>query len=505
MAWALVIMCKLPTMRLRRRPMRKLETLALLAVTLALGACSLAPAYKQPATPVAASYKEAPPWISAQPSDRMPRDHWWTVFNDNDLNQIEGQVEANNADLAAALAHYRQAKAFSDQARAGLFPTISANGNVQRDRESNNKPLRGATSPTFYDSNTLGAEVDYELDLWGRVANTAAAGHYDAQAAAADLGTARLSLQAQAADQYVQLRGLDQDAALLQQTVEAFDRALKLTQNRHGGGIASGLDVARAQTQLSSAKSQWSQTLAQRALIEHALAVLAGQSASDFSVAPKIVDIALPQVPVGVPSTLLQRRPDVAAAERRTAEANANIGVARAAYFPDITLTGLAGFQSSDHNNWISAPNSFWSLGPSFLLNIFDGGRIKAGVAAARAATDEAGATYRGVVLSAFAQVEDSLALLDHYKTAAKDEGEAVTAAKTALDFSMSRYRQGAVDYLEVTTSQTDALDAERLLLDLDTRQLRASVALIRALGGGWTTDQLADSAMKQDMKQDAK
>jgi len=470
--------------------MRKPELVLLLAANVALAGCSLAPAYKVPAVPVAASYQDNGPWQQAQPSDQLPRDRWWQLYQDSQLDQLQQKLLVNNADLAAALAHYQQANAYSMQARAGLFPQISAGANGQRDRQSDTKPLRG-TSPATYDSYTVSGEIDYELDLWGRVRNTVDAGKDDALAAAADLASAQLSLQAQLADSYIQLRGLDQQIALLQQSIDAYQKALQLTQTLHTGGIVSGLDVARAQTQLSSAKSLWSQTLAQRALIKDAIAVLVGDSASQFTLATQTAAIELPLLPVGVPSALLQRRPDIAAAERRTAAANARIGVARAAYFPSLTLSAQGGFQSAAYAGLLAAPNHFWAIGPTLLETIFDGGRRKAGVKAARAATDEAGAQYRSVVLNAFAQVEDNLAQLDHVGVALTDQKDAAHAAQHSLDMAMDRYKQGAVGYLDVVQAQTAALDAQRSLLNLDTQQLRASVQLIRALGGGWSVDRL--------------
>jgi NodT family efflux transporter outer membrane factor (OMF) lipoprotein len=477
----------------------------LVATVMVLGGCSLAPTYKAPTVPIAEQYQEHPPaankgWIEAQPADRLSRDGWWKLYGDATLDDLQQRLLANNADLAAALAHYQQAQAFSAQARSSLFPQVSAAGNVQRDRESDNKPLRAATAPADYNSFTLGAELDYEVDLWGRVRNTVEAGKDDALAAAADLASTQLSLQVELADNYIQLRGLDQQIALLKQTTAAYEKALQLTQTLQRGGIASGLDVARAQTQLSSARSLWSQTRVQRATCEHVIAVLVGDSASQFNLAPQTAAIALPAIPVNVPSTLLQRRPDVAAAERRTAAANARIGVARAAYFPDLSLSALAGFQGAAYDGWLTAPNRFWAIGPTALLTVFDGGRRKAQVEAARAATDEAGAKYRGVVLAAFQQVEDSLSRLDDYGTARVDQKDAATAAMHSLDLAMDRYRHGAVGYLDVVQAQTASLDAQRGLLDLDTKQLEASVQLVRALGGGWNREDLnlSPSAMAQ-------
>jgi NodT family efflux transporter outer membrane factor (OMF) lipoprotein len=467
-----------------------LRALAGVAVS-ALAGCSFAPTLKVPEVPVAQSYKEEAPWTPAEPADRIKRDAWWTQYGDKELDDLQGRLIAGSADLAAALARYQQAQAVSDQLHSGLFPTLAGIASSERDRQSEAMPLRvlGPNSPNNYGQYNLGAQLDYEVDLWGRVRNQVASGNASARAAQADLESARLSLQAQLADNYIVLRGLDRQIALLRDTVTAYEKALDLTQARHAGGIASGLDVARAQTQIESARSQLSQTLAQRALTEHAIAALIGESASSFALAPRTDELNLVRAPVGMPSTLLQRRPDIAAAQRRVEAANANIGVTRAAFFPAITLSAAAGFQSGQSSNWLKAPNSYWSIGPSLLLTLFDAGKRKAEVAQAQAALDEQGASYRGVVLTAFQQVEDNLALLHHYADADDADKAAVKAAQSAVDLSTSRYREGAVNYLDVVTAQTTALQIQSEKLDLDTRQLRASVALIRALGGGWSAD----------------
>ena len=461
------------------------------ALTLLLGGCSLTPPLKTPVVPTAAAFKELGPWTQAQPEDRLPRDSWWTLYDSVELDDLQKRLIAGNPTLAAALANYAQARALSDQARAGLFPTLSVGASVERARESLNDPLRGPTAPTYFNTNTIGGSVSYELDLWGQIRNEVAAGEANAAAAAADLENARLSLIAQLVDDYVQLRSFDRDSAILDETVKAYTRALSLTKQRHDAGIAPGLDVSQAQTQLDTARSQAAQTLAQRALMEHAIAALLGVSASTFSIKPEIVAITLPQIPAGVPSTLLERRPDIAAAQRRMIAANANIGVARAAYFPTLTLSAQGGYESSAFANLLSAPSSFWAIGTNALLTVFDGGLRRAQVAQARAEFDASAANYRGTVVNAFQQVEDSLATLNHYHDAAVEEKAAVDAAQHTLDLSMTLYVKGATDYLTVVTSQTAVLQAQLEALNLDTLQLRASVDLIRALGGGWE-----DSAM---------
>ncbi len=455
-------------------------------LTLLLGACSLAPPLKTPVVPTADAYKEMGPWTRAEPADRLPRDSWWTLYDSTELDELQKRVIDGNPTLAAALANYAQARALADQARAGLFPTLGLSAGVARNRDSLNRPLRLSTAPAYYDSNSLGGSVSYELDLWGQIRNEVAAGAANAAASAADLENARLSLIAQLVDDYIQLRSLDRDSSILDETVQAYTRALGLTQQRHDAGIAPGLDVSQAQTQLDAARSQAAQTLAQRALMEHAIAALLGVSASTFSIKPQIVDLKLPRIPTGLPSTLVQRRPDIAGAQRRMMAANANIGVARAAYFPSLTLGAQAGFESQAFSNWLSAPSAFWAVGPNALLSVFDGGLRRAQVAQARAEFDASAANYRGFVVAAFQQVEDSLATLNHYHDASVDEKAAVDAAQRTLDFSLALYKQGATDYLTVVTSQTALLQAQLQALNLDTLQLTASVDLIRALGGGW-------------------
>jgi NodT family efflux transporter outer membrane factor (OMF) lipoprotein len=470
-------------------PTRHALPLCALLASLALAACSQAPVLKLAEVPTAASFKEAAPWTQAQPADALPREAWWTLFGDEQLNALQNKLLANSPDLAAALARYQQARASSDQVRASQYPTLSASGNLQRDQQSQARPLRvlGPLSPDQYGSYTLGLDLEYEFDLWGRIGNQVAAGDASQQAAQADLESARLSLQAQLADSYIALRGLDREAALLNDTVAAYTKALELTQSRHAGGIASGLDVARAQAQLASSRSQSQQILAQRAVLEHAIAALVGESASNFSLAPQRTEIVLPKVPLSLPSTLLQRRPDIAAAERRMAAANASIGVARAAFFPAVTLSALAGYQTGDIGNFIRSPNLYWAIGPSLFVSLFDAGKRQAEVQRMQAVLDENAARYRGTVLGAFQQVEDNLALLNHYHSAAQSEQAATAAAQRALDLATSRYREGAVNYLEVVTAQAAALQAQRNAMDLGNRQRRASVQLVKALGGGWS------------------
>lgn len=470
----------------------KRRWLALALASLALGGCSLAPIYHAPTVTITDDAWKDSPWHPAQPADQLPRGAWWTVYSDTTLSGLEEKIDAANPNLASALARYDQATAYTDQLRSGLFPSVDAGTSFTQNRQSDNRPLRGANQPNVYQANTVAVSANYELDLWGRVRNLVSAGQANAQASAADVENVRLSLHAQLADNYVRLRGLDEQANLLNDTVTAYSRALQFTQDRHKGGIASGLDVARAQTQLSSVRAQVSNIAAQRSLYEHAIASLIGQPAMSFSLPPVQGSMTVPQVPVAIPSVLLQRRPDLAAAERRAAAANASIGVARAAFYPDISLFAGYGFQDTG-GTLLTAPNSFWNIGPGAILNLFDAGLHEAKLNQAKAVLDQAGADYRAAALAAFQQVQDDLSQLKYYRESELEQDEAVKSSATTLKLAFNRYREGAVNYLEVVTAQADALAAQRSALDLHTQQLRTSVDLIRAVGGGWSQESLAD------------
>ena len=462
------------------------------AAALLLGGCSLAPTYHTPSLPpMPATFKEAgTAWRVASPADQTPRGDWWSVYSDSTLGQLESKLDADNPSLAAALARYDTARAYESQLQSGLFPHFGVLANPIRARQSDNRPLRGSNEPNEYDSDTVGVSASYDLDLWGRIRNEVGQGRALSVAAKADLANAKLSLEAQLADDYVRLRGYDIQAGILDDTLQAYQRALTLTENRHAGGIASGLDVSRAQAQLHDAQAQVTDVQAQRALVEHAIASLVGVPASSFSLAPEREQLDVPVTPIGVPSTLLERRPDIAAAERRVYAANAGIGVARAAFFPDLSLSGSYGFQNTGLSNLLAIGNRFWALGPLATLDLFDGGLRRAEVREAHAEFAEASADYRQTVLGAFREVEDDLVLLRDLGVEAGQEDEAVQAAQKTQSIANNRYREGIVNYLEVVTAQTAALSAERSAETIRTRRLQASVDLIRALGGGWNREQ---------------
>jgi multidrug efflux system outer membrane protein len=449
-----------------------------------LGGCSFAPATHQVAVASPAHFDAIPPsWTEAAPADATPRGAWWQVFGDPVLDDLEQRAQDASPTLAAALARRDEARAVLGQAAAALVPEVDGLASVERQREAQDRPLTTGKAVT-YNTYQLGPQLSYEVDLWGHVRNAVAAARYEAHASEADLASARLSLQASVADAYARLRGLDAEADLLTRSVDAYTRAYDLTRRRHLGGAASGLDENRAMTVLGNARALAVDVANQRTTTEHELAALVGAPASGFHIAPVSHVAAAPAVPVGTPSTLLQRRPDIAAAERRVSEANARIGVAHAALYPTVTLGLAAGFQTTGPG-LLSAPNTFWALGPLGLdLPLFDGGRRKSALRQARAQFDEAAANYRNTVIGAFRDVEDALAAARDLSREADEQTYAVKAAETTTKLSLTRYREGAADYLEVVTSQTDELLAERTLLAVETRRAQASVAIVRALGG---------------------
>lgn len=466
-----------------------------LAAALLLTGCDLAPDYHVPATPPVTSYKETGPWVQATPQTALPRQTWWTLYNDATLNGLEDRIATDNPTLAQAQARYDAARGYLEQAQSSILPTLDIGGHANTDKQSANRPLRSASQPTYYGDNGAAAEISWDLDLWGRIRNEVKAGKAQAQASYADMEGVKLSLQAQLADDYLSLRELDAQAKLLTDTIGIYRKAYDLTTYRHDKGISSGLDVSRAQGQFADAQAELADTLGRRALMEHAIASLVGAPAPNFSIPAQVVDIPVPNVPAGMPATLLLRRPDVAAAERVVAATNAGIGVARAAFFPDISLSALAGFQNTGSNPLFTAPNAYWALGPSVAMTLFDNGQHEGELAVAKAASLSAAAAYRGTVLKAFQEVEDNLALLNRLAEASDAKARSVAAATKTQTLAMALYRNGALGFLDVVVAQTTALQAQQVQLSLQTRRLQASVGLVRALGGGWSAAQVPDMA----------
>lgn len=457
-----------------------------------LSGCAVGPRYSRPSASVPPTYKEEPPgWKTAQPSDQIARGKWWEIFGDQQLNGLEDQVNVGNQNLKAAFAQFQQARALVRFNRADHYPTVTAGVSGSRNHLSSNRGVATSLSKNTYTDITVPVNVSYEPDLFGRIRRTVEASRAGAQASAGDLESLRLSLQSDLAVDYFQLRTLDAEEQLLNDTVAAFEKALQLTQDRYRGGVASAVDVAQAQTELETTRAQAIDVQVLRSQFEHAIATLIGQPASSFSIPVAPWTMPPPATPPGLPSDLLERRPDIAAAERRVAAANAEIGVARAAYFPVFTLSATGGYESSKITNLFTGPSGFVSAGTSALVTAFDVGRRRALSEEARAAYDQTVANYRETVLTAFQEVEDNLAALRILENEAKTQDTAVAAAQHSLDLSTNRYKGGVVSYLEVITAQSIALTDERAAVDILRRRMTASVQLIEALGGGWNSANL--------------
>jgi NodT family efflux transporter outer membrane factor (OMF) lipoprotein len=455
--------------------------IALLAI---LSSCSVGPKYRTPTAPVAQSFKELAGWKEAQPQDDVLREKWWELFDDPLLNALEEQVNVSNQTLAAAEAQFRAARSAIAIARSGLFPELNIGATVLASRTN------GATRSSY----VLPLQLSYEADVWGRIRRSVEAQVANAQASAADVETARLSIHAELALDYFALRGQDEQQRLFSASVAAFEQALQLTTNRFNQGVASGVDVAQAQTQLDTARAQALDVTVSRAQFEHAIAVLTGQPPVDLTIASGGLTSEPPAIPVALPSALLERRPDIAAAERRVALANAEIGVATAALFPTITLNASTGIQSSAIGSLLSFPSWFWSIGPALTQTVFDAGRRKAIKASAIAIYESTVADYRQNVLTTFQDVEDNLAALRILAEESAQQDIAVQSAQRSLDLANVRYQGGVTSYLEVITAQNALLDNQRTAIDIRVRRMAASVLLIKALGGGWNASQLPSS-----------
>jgi NodT family efflux transporter outer membrane factor (OMF) lipoprotein len=465
--------------------------LAIAAATAALlSACSLAPKYERPAAEEVAAYKEAGEWMPAQVVDASPRGSWWQAFGDSRLDELQQQLEDGSLDLRGAVARFEQARAVARRARSDVFPTLDAGASAARTRPSANAATSNGTIAT---GNDFAASLDlsWEIDLFGRLRNAAAAAGDRAQASAADLAAVDLALRAELATDYFSLRGADAELKLLEDTVRAYDRAYDLTSNRYQGGIAAATDVDQAETQRQNARAQLASVRLQRVQLEHALAVLVGQAPAHFTLEAAPFVGEPPPISTGLPSALLLRRPDVAGAERAVAAANAEIGVARAAWFPVFVLGGSGGYEATTTSAWFEAPSRFWSAGPSAQVPLLDFGGRSALNRQARAAYEESVAIYRQAALTAYREVEDNLAALRHLADeVAADEAAAASAQRSAYHADR-RYAAGVADYLEVATTQTAALQAQRSALEARVRRMNAAVGLVRALGGGWTPEQL--------------
>jgi NodT family efflux transporter outer membrane factor (OMF) lipoprotein len=476
--------------------MRKIALALGVGIAAALGsACAVGPDYHRPPFGTVANYKEAGDWKPSEPNDVLSRGPWWKIFNDGVLDDLEAQIDISNQNVKAAEAAFEQSRALVSQARAGFWPTIAANLGMQRQGQpvvsaggvTAGVPT-GGTGTTTHTQNTYSAGVsaNWDIDIWGRIRRNTESNVASAQASSAALAAARLSAQSELATDYFELRAQDQLEKLLGDTVEAETLSLHITESRYKFGVAARADVVTAETQLLSSQAQQVNAKIQRAILEHAVAVLIGKQPAEFSVAPALMRSDVPTVPAGVPSTLLERRPDVAEAERKMAAANAQIGVAKAGYFPDLTLTGQDQYSSTTFSHLIRNSNRIWAVGPALAQTVFDGGLVRAQVRGARAGYEGTVDSYRQTVLASFQQVEDEIVTLRVLEQEGAIEDETVKKAREAETLTLNQYKAGTVPYSSVITAQTTRLSAEETALQVLSSRLQASVALIEALGGGW-------------------
>ncbi len=466
------------------------STLAFLVVP-ALAGCAVGPDYKRPEVETPQAFKEAGDWRLAQPGDETARGRWWEAFGDPQLNALVEQVEISNQNVVAAEARFRQARALVAASRAGLFPSLNADASITRSR-SPSGVIGGTTAGRVLTNRSASLDASWEFDLWGKLRRGVESSEANAQAGAANLAAARLSAQAELVADYVQLRVLDALKRLLDDTAVAFQKSYDLTRNRYDAGVAARVDVIQAETQLRSTQAQAVDTGVQRAQFEHAIAVLTGRPPAGLSMVPAPIVVAMPRIPTALPSALLERRPDIAAAERSVAAANAQIGVAKAAFFPSFTITGSDGYRSAAASQWFSAPNHFWSVGPAIAQSLFDAGLRRAQSDQAVAAYDAAVAQYRQTVLSGFQEVEDNLAALRILEEEARVQEDAVRAARETVVLTLNQYKAGTVSFLNVVTAQATQLDNERTAVSILGRRLLAAAGLVKALGGGWSAMEIA-------------
>ncbi len=469
-------------------------SLGLIVLSLAgamLSGCMVGPDYVKPKVQVPATYKESEGWKIAEPQDHLARGKWWEVYGDPQLNALEEQVVISNQNVAVAAAQFRQARSLVQAARSAYFPTLTVGASATRAQQSSTLGTRPVAKGIFNDF-LLPLDVSWEVDIWGKFRRALESAQASAQASAGDLEAVKLSAQAELAQDYFQLRSLDGQKQLLDETVIAYEKSLQLTKNRYAAGVVSKADIAFSQTLLKTTQAQAVDLGVQRAQFEHAIAVLIGKPPSGFSLPAAPLTLAPPPVPAGVPSALLERRPDVAAAERRVAAANAQIGVAIAAYYPSLTLSASIGFETTNLSQWLTAPSKFWALGPASVSEtVFDGGARQAQTAQARAIYDAGVATYRQTVLTGFQEVEDNLAALRILEQEASVQDDAVKAAVESVALTTNQYKAGTVSFLDVVVAQTAALNNERTAVDILGRRVTASVLLVKALGGGWSSGEL--------------
>jgi NodT family efflux transporter outer membrane factor (OMF) lipoprotein len=464
-----------------------------LIVLVQLTGCTVGPKYQRPAAEVPPVYKEVGDWKPAQPNDQNLSGNWWEIFQDPQLNALEVQVNVSNQNLKAAEAQYTQARALVRYQRANYFPTVTVDPSATRNRISNHRPASIVANGITYNDYQLPFELSYQIDVWGRVRRTVESYREQAQASAADLAAVNLSMHAQLALDYFQARTLDAEEQLLNSTVTQYEQALALIESRYAGGIASDLEVQQARTQLETTRAQAIDVGVARAQFEHAVAVLIGKPPASFSLAPLPLTMPPPPIPVGLPSELLERRPDIAAAERLMASANAQIGVAKSAYYPLVNLAAAGGFESGSIGTLLTGPSILWSAGPSAIFTLFDVGRRRAASDQAIAAYDQAVANYRQTVLTGFQQVEDNVAALRILEHEAQVQNTAVDAAEKYLVLANTRYTGGVTSYLEVTTAESAALSDELTAVNILGRRMVDAVLLVQALGGGWDRSSLPE------------
>ena len=483
--------------------MRRLSCIVLLITATLMSGCAVGPNYKRPAAEVPDTWKGQGPWQVAAPKDSIPKGNWWEIYQDVELDRLEQDLLQANQSLTAARNRLLEARALARISSGAYFPAMSADPSGQREKVSVNRPFAGGELPPFTQSNfVIPFSVSYEADLFGSVRRNLEAANASLAGSAADLANVRLVLTAELAADYFNLRELDREAGVVRESVEIEKKGLDLVDYRHQGGVASGLEVAQQAALLDSTATQLQLVLQQRAQNEHAIAVLVGKPASTFAVAEAPFNVAPPPIPTGVPSEILERRPDVATSERQMAFANAQVGLAKAAFYPHITLSGSGGWQSHNIGTLVDAPSAMWALGGDLLQPIFNGGQNRANLAEKRAAYDESVANYRELVLQAFQQVEDGLTGLEYLDNAMKTQQTAVEDSRRALAIANDRYVGGVTTYLDVITAQSTLLSNERLATQLLGQQMVTSVFLVKALGGGWDASEIQNERVRPELRQ---